>query len=268
MDLRVHVIGDGGVFDSDLTNPSFYIKSGNSAVLVGCGYNVFHKIKELNRYYNGFINNIKIIVIPRMDDEHMGSLRALLKFKKYINKDSRVSIVCPNPELMKELIEDTQTEYISSSAHKKHFVNLYSIANNDINSLGTQNMGDIRTIDSVRCVYKSESYSVILGCNYDVVIAISGDTKANFLLESTIMQKTNKWLSKALIFHNLSPSIYPSKADIACQNDFDAEYSREFRDAVKIYGSRRADIAGKTFVIKKLSDGLTNWVEASNFMEE
>jgi len=267
MDLRVHVVGDGGIFDSDLTNPSFYIQSGDSAVLVGCGYNVFHKLKELNRYHNNFINNIKTIVIPRMDDEHMGSLRVLLKFKRYINKDSHVNIVCPDPELMKELIEDTQTIYISSSAHKKQFVGLYSLVNSDISSLSTQNMGNIRSINGIKCIYKSESYSVILWCNNNMVVAISGDTKANFLFESTIMQKTNKWLSKALIFHNLSSSIHPSKTEIACQNDFEAEYSQEFRDAVKPYGSRYADIAGRTFVAKELSGGLVNWVEASSFTQ-
>jgi hypothetical protein len=95
-----------------------------------------------------------------------------------------------------------------------------------------------------------------------MAVAISGDTKANFMLESAITQKTNNWLGRALIFHNLSSSALPSRTEIACQNDFNAEYSQKFRDAVKIYGSRYADIAGKTFVAKKMSGGLTGWAEA------
>ena len=97
--------------------------------------------------------------------------------------------------------------------------------------------------------------------NKPAVIAISGDTKANLLFESAVRAESKNWLSHALVFHVLSSSKYPSRSDIACQNDIEAEYSKEFREAIMPYGSNSSNLALKTFTTKEMSGGGPIWVE-------
>jgi hypothetical protein len=52
----------------------------------------------------------------RMDDEHMGSLRALLKYKRHIDEDCHITVMSPDSELMLKLLDDTHPLRVSTKA--------------------------------------------------------------------------------------------------------------------------------------------------------
>jgi phosphoribosyl 1,2-cyclic phosphodiesterase len=86
--MKIKQLGNGGAFDYDKTNSSFLIDIGTeekrSLILFDCGYNVFSKLRELEKEDKDIIKDIDLIWISHLDDDHIGSLKTLIYYRYYI----------------------------------------------------------------------------------------------------------------------------------------------------------------------------------------
>jgi len=73
-------IGSGSAFNTKLGNNSAYYKEGNQMLLIDCGSNIFHRIKEGNLLEG--IENIHILITHTHAD-HVGSLADLILYTYY-----------------------------------------------------------------------------------------------------------------------------------------------------------------------------------------
>ena len=82
-------LGNGSALNPDMTNSSFLVKNNKQYMLIDCGYNVFSKL-----YKNkDVLNEITHICITHMDDDHIGSLRALMYYL-YFKQGVVPTIIC------------------------------------------------------------------------------------------------------------------------------------------------------------------------------
>ncbi|MFJ8460645.1 MBL fold metallo-hydrolase [Lysinibacillus xylanilyticus] len=78
--LMLKFIGSGSAFNTKLGNNSAYYKVGNQMLLIDCGSNIFHRIKE-NSILKG-IEHIHVLVTHTHAD-HVGSLADLIFYSYY-----------------------------------------------------------------------------------------------------------------------------------------------------------------------------------------
>ena len=87
--MRIKQLGNGGAFDTESTNSSFLIDIGTpkkrSLILFDCGYNVFAKLRELEKEDKDIIKDIEHIWISHLDDDHVGSLKSLIYYRYFIH---------------------------------------------------------------------------------------------------------------------------------------------------------------------------------------
>jgi hypothetical protein len=86
--MKIKQLGNGGAFDYDKTNSSFLIDIGTeekrSLILFDCGYNVYSKLREIEKEDENIIKDIDLIWISHLDDDHVGSLKTLIYYRYYI----------------------------------------------------------------------------------------------------------------------------------------------------------------------------------------
>lgn len=73
-------IGSGSAFNTKLGNNSAYYKEGNKLLLIDCGSNTFHRIRELNLLEG--IEEIHVLITHTHPD-HVGSLGDLIFYSYY-----------------------------------------------------------------------------------------------------------------------------------------------------------------------------------------
>lgn len=73
-------IGSGSAFNTKLGNNSAYYKEGNQLLLIDCGSNIFHRIKESNLLES--VEQIHVLVTHTHAD-HVGSLADLILYTYY-----------------------------------------------------------------------------------------------------------------------------------------------------------------------------------------
>lgn len=73
-------IGSGSAFNTKLGNNSAYYKMGNQMLLIDCGSNIFHRIKENNLL--GGIEHIHVLITHTHAD-HVGSLADFIFYSYY-----------------------------------------------------------------------------------------------------------------------------------------------------------------------------------------
>ena len=59
--MRIKQLGNGGAFDTESTNSSFLIDSSGDYILFDCGYNVFYKLRELEKTEPNTIEKINTV---------------------------------------------------------------------------------------------------------------------------------------------------------------------------------------------------------------
>jgi len=233
--MKVQVIGSGGAFDTHRTNSSFLI---NDRILVDCGYNVFPKLKQLEKDDPDFIKNIDCIVITHMDDDHMGSLKSLLYYRYFMLGES-TDIYCS---------ADVKQYLLRVNREKKSSIevdaNIVSI--NDIEY--SQNVLHLN-FRVVRAIHHIPTFGVIFYTS-EKMIAISGDTQANFRFEEKIKEIRGVFPGqKSLIFHDFSLWDAPSRQVHACQSDIRVEYSPKFQEELIYYHNDANDLEDQVFKI-------------------
>ena len=82
-------LGNGSALNPEMTNSSFLVKGSDKYILVDCGYNVFTELFK----NKDILNNITHICITHMDDDHIGSLRALM-YHLFFKQNVVPTIIC------------------------------------------------------------------------------------------------------------------------------------------------------------------------------
>ncbi len=224
----IRVIGDGGAFDTDRINSSFFIETDSSSILFDCGYNVFHELKRLD-----LVKDCDTIIISHTDDDHMGSVKSLI-YMRYFMYGKSTQVVC-GTNGVKEYFDGINWIYESSGYTKADIVRLFA------NNLTPNNLGC--NITTVEAIHHVKAIGIICS-DTDKVIVISGDTKANKKLEDTIINSWGIEDPKLLIFHDYSYWNAPSRNVHACEGDFSVEYSDSFKSKAIKYHNDRCDLAG------------------------
>ncbi len=75
-------IGSGSAFHTQLGNNSAYYKDGNQMLLIDCGSNIFHRMKENHLLYG--IEHIHVLITHTHAD-HVGSLADLVFYTYYVH---------------------------------------------------------------------------------------------------------------------------------------------------------------------------------------
>ncbi|MFY0518640.1 MBL fold metallo-hydrolase [Lysinibacillus sp. UGB7] len=97
-------IGSGSAFNTKLGNNSAYYKVANQMLLIDCGSNIFHRIKE-NQILEG-IEHIHVLVTHTHAD-HVGSLADLIFYTYYLHGEfatSKVTVYYVHDVKMEELL--------------------------------------------------------------------------------------------------------------------------------------------------------------------
>ncbi|OXS74855.1 hypothetical protein B1B04_08145 [Lysinibacillus sp. KCTC 33748] len=97
-------IGSGSAFNTKLGNNSAYFKAGNQMLLIDCGSNIFHRIKE-NNLLEG-IEHIHVLITHTHAD-HVGSLADLIFYSYYCHGEMakpNVSVYAVHDVKIEELL--------------------------------------------------------------------------------------------------------------------------------------------------------------------
>ncbi|MFJ8090692.1 MBL fold metallo-hydrolase [Lysinibacillus sp. NPDC095746] len=84
-------IGSGSAFNTKLGNTSAYYKIGNQMLLIDCGSNIFHRIKEHNLLEG--IEDIHVLITHTHAD-HVGSLADFIFYSYFCHGEMAKSNVC------------------------------------------------------------------------------------------------------------------------------------------------------------------------------
>lgn len=87
--MQLHIIGNGSALKPQNTNSSFMVVGDKCNMLIDCGYNVYPKLKATDKVND----KLKYIFITHMDDDHIGSLRALM-YDLYFNHKTVPRLIC------------------------------------------------------------------------------------------------------------------------------------------------------------------------------
>ncbi len=235
--LTVEVIGDAGAFDTELVNSSFLIRTTEGQLLFDCGWNVFPELLKRD-----LVKDITCIYISHMDDDHMGSAKSLIYYRYFVlGQTTKIYYSSCDVE-----------SYFSGINYKWKSSGLVYTAITKCEFLVPENMRVICgvKINVVPGIHHIKSHGIVIR-DSEKLIAISGDTKANFKFEKSL-NKLREFLdnidiTRCLIFHDYSFWNVPSKQVHACESDFQEEYTQEFKEQAILYHNDQAGIAGNIY---------------------
>ena len=234
--MKVTVIGTGSAFSPENTNTSFVVETKKGqTVLVDCGYNVFGTLKK---DYPELLAKIDHVLITHLHDDHIGSLGTLVFYKYFVEGRRDFFIISTDA-----IIEDVRIQKIAKGKLLKGSV-LEDAAFAYLNSISGERGRslDVRGINTNHMVEHSVGFVFLDERNF---IFISGDTKAHAGIELELNKiALNR---NGIIFHDYSGWDCPSRNVHACANDMEAEYSKEFNDAVQKVHNDDPLLVGKTF---------------------
>ena len=230
--MKIKQLGNGGAFDYDKTNSSFLIDIGTeekrSLILFDCGYNVYSKLREIEKEDKNIIKDIDYIWISHLDDNHVGSLKTLIYYRYFVHGKS--SIIMKNslePELSKFLADMNFTMKFG----KFEKTNIYYIFKRPIINISnntTYIINEVKTFHHLECyglyiqkVNKDDSIK-------DSSLYISGDTKVCSETISTLEKIAHSLQDKLIqnykIFHDYSNwNSYENNVH-TCEYDFNEYY--------------------------------------------
>jgi len=228
--MKVTQLGNGGGFDYNKVNSSFLVElNSKETFLVDCGYNIFTELRKIEN--DGYdLTKIKYVCITHHHSDHFGSLEIFCQYMYFVHNVTMTVFI---PSYMRDMFEEFKVNkgYTSSMETDIDIVKV-----NVLRPSETYLQGKIRVIGTNHPGTKSLGYSIGDG---NSCVFISGDTKAFFRIEDFVNELPYK---NKLIFHDYSDWNVPSKNVHCCQSDFEAEYSKEFRDKVIKYHT------GKEFI--------------------
>lgn len=232
--MRIKQLGNGGAFDTESTNSSFLIDIGTpkkrSLILFDCGYNVFAKLRELEKEDKDIIKDIEHIWISHLDDDHVGSLKSLIYYRYFIH--GLTSAILKN-DLEKSLMYFLSDINQTMSFGRLETTNIIFICNKDElkNGIYSYKIEPVKTFHHLECnglMIKEMDFREV-----ESILYISGDTKVckgtlealNDIRSQTFQLGINYKNYK--IFHDYSNwDSYETNVH-TCKYDFDKYYLRD-----------------------------------------
>ena len=229
--MMVQQLGNGGAFDYDKTNSSFLIDIGTSEkrslILFDCGYNVFAKLRELEKEDKDIIKDIEHIWISHLDDDHVGSLKSLIYYRYFIHGFTSA--------ILKNDLEKSFMYFLSDINQTMSFgrlekTDIVFTCNKDIlkNGIYSYKIEPVKTFHHLECnglTIKEMYYQDV-----ESILYISGDTKVckgtlealNDIHSQTFQLGIN--YKKYKIFHDYSNWDSYENNVHTCKYDFDKYY--------------------------------------------
>lgn len=160
-------IGSGSAFNTKLGNNSAYYKNGNEMLLIDCGSNTFHRIKESN-----LLNEVEHIhvLITHTHADHVGSLADTILFSYFCHGEfakSKVTIYSMEQTGVREILK------LNGAVENLHF---------DFVPIKYDNIISIKGLDiSITNVVETNHVSELKSFSYELKIKdkniyYSGDT--------------------------------------------------------------------------------------------
>jgi len=214
--MRIKQLGNGGAFDTESTNSSFLIDFNGldkNYLLFDCGYNVFTKLKELEKEYPDIIKKISNIYVSHLDDDHVGSLKSLIYYRYYIH--GLFTSVYSAVKEVETFIEDVNYK-MSFNKLIENKICAYCYLKDNINVYDNHILTPVKTFHHLEC------YGLKI-VNDGNCIYISGDTK---VCEDTIntLKHIENTYSKYKIFHDFSNYNNYENNVHTCEYDFNKYY--------------------------------------------
>lgn len=251
--LTIRVLGDGGAFDTSKTNSSFLIDVNGKRILFDCGYNVFAKLRSIEEHDEpNIIEKIDTIWVSHAHDDHIGSLQSLVFYRYF--KFERPTIVYGN-NCVQTYLEGINYEYKSSRMVPTEIVNFKHVQTFKYYPqvkyyLDTHFVEDEWNIIALRGNHIIEDVFGILMFTRNNIVGITGDTKACYQIEDTVLtikEYFNIPDENIHIFHDYSPIDMPSRNIHACDSDINAEHSEWFKNSLVYYHFSECDLEDKVF---------------------
>ena len=194
----VRQLGNGGAFNTEMTNTSFTLF--DDTVLVDCGYNVFQKLKD-----NPEIGKkIRIVLITHDHDDHIGSLVSFLYWREFVEVNGDVLVYADTSAAstyIKDIISSGKYVYPSISKPLEHIKFTNNIQ--DVNIALFEHKVEVYNLTQPTHGHLfNTAYRFVLSHGLDntrYAITISGDTKANKQLID-FSKKGDYWI----LFHDIS----------------------------------------------------------------
>lgn len=214
--MRIKQLGNGGAFDTESTNSSFLIDFNGldkNYLLFDCGYNVFTKLKELEKEYPDIIKKISNIYVSHLDDDHVGSLKSLIYYRYYIH--GLTTRVYSAVKEVETFLEDVNYK-MSFNRLIENKICVYCYLKDNINGYTDHILTPVKTFHHLEC------YGLKI-VNDDNCIYISGDTK---VCEDTIitLKHIENTYGKYKIFHDFSNYNNYENNVHTCEYDFNKYY--------------------------------------------
>lgn len=239
--MRIKQLGNGGAFDTGSTNSSFLIDSSGDYILFDCGYNVFSKLRELDKTEPNTIEKINTIFISHLDDDHVGSLKSLLHYRFYIL--NKTTTVVSGVSEVKDFIKDVNFTMKFNQMVPESICEFKLIGNSDLYYLPTNNSSTRLAV--VDTFHRMSCRGLYIYDNKNTIY-ISGDTK---VCESTIkiIDKLHKLYTNRLgylrIYHDFSNWNNYENNPHTCEYDFEKYYKDKpyYKNIIKYHNNECFD---------------------------
>jgi ribonuclease BN (tRNA processing enzyme) len=199
--VAIKQIGNGGAFDYKQTNSSFIVKNNNNYILIDCGFSVFAKVREMDDDTNDefSLEYLTDIYITHLDDDHVGSLKALLYYMFFIKgKKVKIHVSVDIHEEMNTFLGSVKNTATAGLFIINPYGKLITDKNTYINGL--------IAISTPTDHHTNCGGIILIGNDYKKsnAIFISGDTRATKELNKILSSLIKSFKNKLLLFHDYS----------------------------------------------------------------
>ena len=229
--MRLYRLGNGSALNPKKTNSSFMVFGDKANMLIDCGYNVYQKLEAEYKVND----KLKYIFITHMDDDHIGSLRALM-YDLYFKHKTIPTILCCDDvyDRLKVYLEDHTGVMKNYNKEPEILFNMVSLINDRPYNIDLNNYTDftIKTFENKHF----QSGSGISMFNYATHngISITSDTIPceNIAEEFELMTTRCK---KYTMFHDYSNWNEPAMQVHACSDSIIKCYQPKMVSRLKFY---------------------------------
>lgn len=233
--MNYRQLGNGGAFDYLSVNSSFVIEKNDQYLLFDCGYSVFAELRRLNDDINENFNlpNLSAIYISHMDDDHIGSLKALLYYQ-FFTYGITTKVFTP------ESILSDITSFLGKSFNSVYDDNQFiptTISTWEAIPDEHPRMWNDISLDTTPTSHHVDCRGLIFSereGNHNISLYISGDTKALVDIRN-IIQNIDDMSVRYKVFHDFSNWDCEPKQVHACQTDVDNLYTEVTKSRIEWY---------------------------------
>ena len=228
-------IGNGSALNPKKTNSSFMVIGDKCNMLIDCGYNVYPVLKAEHKVNN----RLKYIFITHMDDDHIGSLRALMYDLYFIHKTVPAIICCDEVyDKLRVYLEDHNSLMNNGTKEPAELCTFISLLYDieyglDLNhNLEKDDKFTIRIFKNKH--FQAGSGISIYSHKTKNGISITGDTVPCEEIAEEFAYMTAK-CNKYTMFHDYSNWDAPAMQVHACKTSIEKAYTSKMIKKLKYY---------------------------------